>query len=83
MNELAAVAASAAEGRGYAARNGNQRTPVTCPEHAFESVTTADAVFVIVVIARDVVFTPDRTAFDWARQGGVRRSGRFIPAPPK
>ena len=61
VNELAAVAASAwtqqAERLGNAARNRPENAGAG-PEHAFESVTTADAVFVIIVIIRHVVFTP-------------------------
>src|SRR6202044_1803152 len=42
---------------GNAARNRPENAGAR-PEHAFESVTTTDAVFVVVVIFRHVVFTP-------------------------
>ena len=81
---IAALAASAltqqAEGFRYAAGNRPENAGAS-PEHAFESVTTADAVFVIVVIIRHMDFLFRlRPATKPARQGLDQSSGRIILA---
>ena len=43
-------------------------------------MTTADDVFVIILIVRHMVFTPDGTPFNWARRGEDRGSEGIIPA---
>jgi hypothetical protein len=42
-------------------------------------MTAADAVLVVVVIVRHMIFTPDATPFDWARRKEDSGRDRNIP----